>query len=129
VASVIEGENVSAPQFHAAEAVAFQLAAALELYEEGVGQLMAAASFDCALYSRVSRAVDEMRLYCASLPSLSVPWVHLLITHAELMHCFFEGARDGQVSTETGSCRERHLHALGALRQKCLYQFSRAVRH
>ncbi|MDB5897789.1 MAG: hypothetical protein JWP41_1391 [Ramlibacter sp.] len=116
---------MSAPQFRAAETVAFQLVALLEMYEERVAKL-SAIRFDPTLYAQVTRDIDSMRLYCASLPILSVPWVHLLISHTELVHSLFKCANAGKVLPQVEKCRAAHLSAVRSLREKCLYQFSRA---
>lgn len=117
---------MSAPQFRALDAVAFQLAALLEKYEEDVEEL-ASRWPDTTLYTRVSREIDEMRLLCASLPLLSVPWVHLLISHAELMHCLWKCTAGGK-SRAAEDCKANHYIAIRALREKCLYHFSRMER-
>lgn len=76
---------MSASQASALSAIAFQLVAALESYEEDVDRLVRTPA-DVELYQRVSRHVDELRMYAGALPSLSAAWVEVLIRHFELTH-------------------------------------------
>jgi hypothetical protein len=76
---------MSASQAHALSAIAFQLAATLERYEDEVeGMLLC--PLDADQYRRVSAHIDEMRLYASALPEVSVAWVEVLIRHFELTH-------------------------------------------
>jgi hypothetical protein len=118
---------LSAPEFRTIEAAAFQLAALLERYEEHVEELTST-WLDMELYVKVGKEVDEMRLHCATLPQLSVPWVHLLISHTELVHCLWKTSPDGQPSAKLADCRGKHAIAIRALREKCTYYFSRMDR-
>jgi hypothetical protein len=119
--------TMSACQFPTADTTAFRLAALLEEYEQHVGELTST-WLDAALYARVSREIGEMRLLCAALPLLSVPWVHLLISHAELVHCLWTCPPDGEESHPAERCKAHHLVAIRALRQKCLFHFTRIER-
>lgn len=76
---------MSASQAQACSAIAFQLAAALDAYEEDVAALLRA-PLDAEQYQRVSRQMDEMRMYAAALPTVSVAWVEVMIRHFELTH-------------------------------------------
>lgn len=76
---------MSASQAPALSAIAFQLAAALDVYEQDVA-LLVRAPLDPELYHRVSGHMDRMRMYAAALPGLAVPWVELMIRHFELTH-------------------------------------------
>ena len=115
---------MSARQLPATDAIAFQLAALLEQYEQSIDDLTSA-GFDAALYGRVSRELGDMRLLCARLPLLSVAWVHLLISHAELMHDLWREAPGSAATPAAEHCRARHLLAIRALRQQCLAHFIR----
>lgn len=84
---------MSAPQNHALSAIAFQLAAALDAYEQDLSALLRA-PLDPELYRRVSGHVDQMRMYAAALPSLAVAWVEVLIRHFELTHALLRVQRD-----------------------------------
>ena len=116
---------MSASQARAIDAIAFELAAAVENYEQACEQLVATRP-DMALYQSVSRQVDHMRLLCASLPQVSVAWVGLLISHAELVHCLWRCGEKSALSPELEACQVRHAHAIRALREKCVWLFSRA---
>ena len=99
---------MSAPQFQALSAIVFQLAAALESYEEDVAA-MVESPMDADLYRRVSAHVDRMRMYAAALPELSVAWVEVLIRHFELTHGLW------RAQTQPAQVQLPALH--GALRE------------
>lgn len=84
---------MSASHVPALSAIAFQLAAALDAYEQDVAVLVRV-GFDPDVYQRASRRMDEMRLYAASLPSVSVAWVEVMIRHFELLHGIWNGVQD-----------------------------------
>jgi hypothetical protein len=86
---------MSAPEFQAFGAIAFQLAATLDRYRNDVAA-MVQARHDPDLYRRVSAHVDEMRQYAAALPPVSVAWVEVLIRHFELTHGLWRAQRDPQ---------------------------------
>lgn len=96
---------MSASQGLALSAIAFQLAATLEIYDEHVARLLRA-PLDLELYRRASADVDQMRMYAASLPTLSVPWVEVLIRHFELTHGLWRAQRDASCAADLP-----HLHA------------------
>ena len=75
----------------ATEAVAFQLAALLENYEERVG-------------------------------------MHVLISHARLVHYLWQGLNGEKMPAETLQCKAQHLAAIRARRENCLRQISRTER-
>ncbi|HEY0825647.1 MAG TPA: hypothetical protein VGD76_17810 [Ramlibacter sp.] len=110
----------------ALEVVAFQLAARLEEYEAECRE-MVRTWYDADLYEQVSRSVDVMRLHCASIPQLSVPWVALLIAHTELVHCLWKVGADLPASApRMQDCLRGHAAALGRLQERCIWLFSRA---
>ncbi|MEJ5988563.1 hypothetical protein WG902_01090 [Ramlibacter sp. PS3R-8] len=84
---------MSAPQSQALSAIAFQLAATLEAYDEAVVAMLAA-PLDPDLYRRVSAQIDQMRMYAAALPTLSGAWVEVLIRHFELTHGLWRAQRE-----------------------------------
>lgn len=108
------------------DAIAFQLAAALERYEQDVGALTRS-WLDMDLYREVSEQVDQIRLYSASLPQLSVPWVELLIAHAELIHQMWRAQNARAVPGEDtfAQTHERHARAVRTLHQGCLCLLAR----
>lgn len=103
------------------DAIAFQLAAALESYERDVGAL-AASRLDMELYRQVSEQVDQIRVYTASLPQLGVPWVELLIAHAELIHQMWRAQNAGAAAGDPdfAPSLQRHGHAVRALHRACV---------
>jgi hypothetical protein len=114
---------MSASEAPALDAIAMQLVAALDAYELDTATMIAAWP-DLDHYAEVSEKVETIRMYCAALPEVSVPWVELLIAHAELIHHLWrvqyalvkvEGAGD-----HLATVRERHAVAIVALRNRCL---------
>jgi hypothetical protein len=110
------------------DAIALQLAAALDAYERDV-DAMVATWLDMDRYRQVSDEVEEIRLYCSALmPQLSVPWAEVLIAHAELVHSlwrlrFREDAQDRERLREV---RARHDGCLHSLRARCLRFLARS---
>lgn len=109
---------MSASQAPALTAVAFQLAAALEAYEQEVAALLAA-PVDPELYRRVSSRMDAMRMYAAALPSASVPWVELLIRHFELLHATWDRQQQGPEPADVPELQRQHRAAVQRLAREC----------
>jgi hypothetical protein len=119
---------MSASHAPALDAVAFQLAAGLEKYEQSV-QRMADRWLDMECYRTVSDEIEQIRMYSGALPQLSAPWVELLIAHAELVHCLWRGEHaatlpDGRTLPQV---REHHSACVAALRSRCLRLLARAA--
>lgn len=117
---------MSASQSQALDAIAFQLAAALEKYDHDAGTMIET-WLDMGLYRQVSDEVEQIRMYSAALPQLSVQWVELLIAHAELVHSlwrlrFREIEADGDRLAEI---RQRHSDCVRTLRARCLRLLAR----
>jgi hypothetical protein len=110
---------MSASQGHAFSAIAFQLAAALEAYEQDVAALLAG-SFDPEVYRRVSRHMDAMRMYAAALPSVSVAWVEVLIRHFELTHGLWRVEREGKGTVDLRELHAQLREAVQGLSRKCV---------
>lgn len=110
---------MSASQASALSAIAFQLAATLEAYEEDVAALV---RFPLAsdIYLRVSRHVDAMRMYSAALPSLSGAWVEVLIRHFELTHALLRAQKQGHPAVVAEQFHQQLREAVGRLRQLCV---------
>lgn len=111
---------MSASQTPAMRATAIQAADALERYKLHVGRL-AATWLDMELYGTVSAEIDEIQRYCRTVPALSLPWVALLISHAELIHCLWRSSQPGRgVPWED---RQRsladHLASIDVLKERC----------
>jgi hypothetical protein len=117
---------MSASHAPALDAIAMQLVVALDRYEHDVGR-MVDTWLDMDLYRDVSAQIEQIRMYCAALPQLSVHWVELLIAHAELVHSlwrlrFLEDAGD---RARLAMVRERHSGSIAVLRSRCLRLLSR----
>ena len=112
---------MSASHASALDAIAFQLAAALDRYGEDV-ERMVDTWLDMELYGRVSDQVEDIRVLSAALPQLSICWVELLIAHAELVHSlwrlrFREEAADRE---RLDAVHARHSACVASLKNRCL---------
>lgn len=116
---------MSASHAPAADAVAFQLAAALESYNDDV-ERMVETWLDMELYRAVSEKIEEIRALSAYLPQLAVHWVELLIAHTELVHTLWRAqqAADRQAQ-EVQRVREHHAACIASLRKRCLHHLLR----
>lgn len=112
---------MSAHHAPALDAIAFQLVAALEQYEQDAGT-MVATWLDMEQYGKVSDEVEQMRMLSAALPQLSVAWVEFLISHAELVHSLwrlrFQEREEDRGRLE--AVRTRHAECLRSLRARCV---------
>jgi hypothetical protein len=119
---------MSASHAPALDAIAFQLAAALDTYEQDVDAMMDA-PLDMDLYREVSEQVDQIRMYTAALPTLSVQWVELLIAHTELVHGLWRShyGREKTLPGEVDAIRAHHLACIVALRSRCLRLLQRSA--
>lgn len=112
---------MSASQAPALDAVALQLAAALDSYDRDTAAMVARWP-DMELYRSVSDQVEKIRMYSAALPAASVQWVELLIAHAELVHLLWQ-TQYGRKATDKGQIaarRDRHSDCVLALRNRAL---------
>jgi hypothetical protein len=89
----------------AVQAAAHELEAWLTTYELHVHELVFT-WLDMDLYRTVSDEIDVIRGLCAGLPELSVPWVGLLVSHAELVHCLWRRGQPGQ-RPDSGELQQR----------------------
>jgi hypothetical protein len=108
-------------EIQAFHAIALQLAAALDTYEQDT-QAMIAAWPDFERYRAVSEEVDRLRMYSSGLPETSVHWAELLIAHAELVHYLwrnFYGSGGGSAEAFE-RVRDHHADSIAALRSRCL---------
>jgi len=105
---------------HQAEqrAITFQLTAALDAYEHDLQALFDTPS-EAAIYQRLAQHFDQMQMYAASLPQLSVSWVALMISRAELMHALWRDAQDAGAHADGALLLEQHRDAVDALRRRC----------
>jgi hypothetical protein len=105
---------------HAGErrAIAFQLIAALEKYEHDL--LPLAKGYDPERYANLSRQFEELRLFAASLPELSVPWVAMLISRTEMTFALFKAQQaQKRGGGEQATFLEKHRFAVEELRGSC----------
>ena len=116
---------MSASTAPALDAIAFQLLKALDEYDRDVGS-MVDTWLDMELYHRVSAEVEDIRMYCSSLPRLSVRWVDLLIAHAALVHGLWrQQFQNGGGPGETlADMRVHHASCVEALRARCLRELA-----
>lgn len=105
----------------ALDAIAFQLAARLEDYEGDVDR-MVDTWLDMELYQEVSARIEEIRAMTTAVPQLSVPWVELLVAHAELVHSLwrlrFQELDADRVLLQ--QVRSRHVDCVRTMRSRCL---------
>lgn len=102
------------------DAIAFQLVAAVESYEQEVDLLLAAWP-DMEQYRAVSERIEAVRRYAAALPTVSVQFVALLIAHTELVHALWQQTNDRRAVDrhELQPACEQHRRCAAALRLKC----------
>jgi hypothetical protein len=109
---------MSASQAHALSAIAFQLAATLETYESEVEKMLEAPT-EADQYRRVSKHIDDMRLYASALPQVSVAWVEVLIRHFELTHHLWRVHQPDGAGEELEKLRVQLSQAVQRLSRKC----------
>jgi hypothetical protein len=107
-------------------AAGFQLLAFADQYSLELAGLLACTQ-DPERYAALSQCFERMRCVAATLPELSVSWVGVLISHAELVHALFRpgGARDSAGLREAA---QAHTEALEHLRAACQRLLRPAVR-
>lgn len=107
---------MSASQAPALSAIAFQLAAALDAYEQDVA-LLVRSPVDPEAYHRVSQHMDQMRMYAAALPPVAVAWVEVMIRHFELTHGLW---RPHAQQADLKQLHARLREAVRSLSRKCV---------
>lgn len=101
-------------QLSSARVLTFKLAAALEKYEMEV-RALAGGWLDLELCRRLQGQIGELRLYCASLPRVSVSWVAVMVSHARLLQ-----AGCDRLLPASSALLHEHLAAVEGLRHRCL---------
>lgn len=110
---------MSGCECQAMHATAAEIGAWLAAYEAHVRELVFT-WLDMELYRTVSDEVDALRALCAERPELSVPWVALLVSHAELVHCLWRRGQPGQ-RPDSGELQQRlreHLQCIARLAER-----------
>jgi hypothetical protein len=110
---------MAASDIQALDAIAFQLVAALERYEASTETLVSGWP-DMDGYRVVSAGIDEIRMYSAALPTLSVQFVTLLIAHAELIHCLWKLINSPAADDGVARALDQHRASIAGLRTKAL---------
>jgi hypothetical protein len=112
---------MSASSAPAMRAVALQLAAALDRYQQDFDDMLGAGS-DSIHYRQVTRELHDIRQMKGSLPELSEEMADVLIRHVETMH----GVWNVQLHpSQSHLCnirmlRFRHRQAVDAMRRACI---------
>jgi hypothetical protein len=97
--------------------VALQMLAALQAYDEDL--LPLARGYDPERYARLAEQFDQLRLHAASLPELSVPWVAVLVSRAEMTFTLFKAQQDANARSSVTQFIERHRIEVRELRGRC----------
>ncbi len=117
---------MSAPHFHALNAVVFQLVATLERYEQDLDMLMLDWP-NTQRYEAMRMRMDEIQMYSSSVPSVAVAAVALLIAHSELVFSLWRSdphaAPSGDELRRVGAS---HRATVESLRRQCLRELSRS---
>lgn len=111
---------MSASQRAAQHRIAIEVAASLRGYERDI-RLLVVTWLDMGLYEEVSVQVDEIRACCALLPEAAVPWIGLLVSHADLVHCLWRSsqAQDRPADAEIQLRLSEHLGCIESLACRC----------
>jgi hypothetical protein len=112
---------MSASEGRALDAIAFQLLAALEEYDQDTARMIAGWP-ELDLYRSVSDQMEKIRLYSSAVAEATVQSLELLIAHAELVHLLWraEYAGDRTSLEALEEVREHHADCVAALRNRCL---------
>ena len=93
--------------------LSFQLAAALEKYEQDL-RTLAHGWRDPDLFRRVQEQFADLRILGASLPRMSVSWVAVLVSRTRLLQALCTR------SAPRVAVLQDHLQAVDGLRKRCL---------
>ena len=110
-----------ATKFSSSREAAQAALATLEPYARDVRHLVAS-WLDADLYQRVGHQMERLRHDFAALPELSAPWVELLISHAELVHCLWRSAHlpADEGAKARGAQLAAHLERVDATLRRCM---------
>jgi len=99
-------------------AAAFQLLALLDRYEQDTAELLDSCLPD--LYARWSKDFEDMRLIALSVLDLHIPWLHVLISRAELVHAMWQLSAGRPCPRPLTELAAPHQDAITALRNRAL---------
>lgn len=111
---------MSASQQAVQRVTAMKIAAALRSYERHIVRLVPS-WLDVDLYQTASVEIDQVRAWCGTLPGVSVPWIALLISHADLMLSLWNSAGHppGACNDEIQQRLAEHVACIHALAHRC----------
>jgi hypothetical protein len=116
---------MAATHVPALSAIAFQLVATLEHYEQDLDALLLDWP-DTQRYEAIRRHMDNIQMYSSSVPSLAVSAVALLISHSELVFTLWRGQPGSRpAGDELLRVRADHRGCVASLRRHCLRELSR----
>ncbi|MDB5956549.1 hypothetical protein [Ramlibacter sp.] len=115
---------MSISQGAALSAIAFQFAAALEVYDQEADRLVQAHG-DLGIYQALGVRMDEMRRYATALPDCAGPWVEVLIRHFELTHTLWHVQQGKAVYRDLQTVRHAHAGAVQFLSQRLVHLLPR----
>ncbi|HSV34142.1 MAG TPA: hypothetical protein VLI46_01235 [Ramlibacter sp.] len=112
---------MSASSAPALRAIAFQLAQALDRYQQDFDD-MAESRGDTGHYRQVTRELHDIRAMKGVLPQLSEEMAEVLLRHVELVHSVWDAQirHAGEATDQTHRLRVRHRAAVDAMRRKCV---------
>jgi hypothetical protein len=117
---------MSAAQGHALQAIAHQLLAALDPYQDSLGELVAGWP-DLAFYRGVSARIDQIRNYTLALPEIRVQWAALLVAHTTLVQalCKLAPGSEAEAAPQLRDLRDEHAACVAALRARLRWAIER----
>jgi hypothetical protein len=99
-------------------AIASQLAAALQAYDEGLERLLQR-GWDSDLYRSLSDQFDSMQMWAASLPRLGGGWSELLITRVELTHALWCHRTPSRIDGRVVALHAQHREVIREVLSRC----------
>ena len=111
-------------------AIAFQLAATLEAYEQDAFRLEDAGP-DQALWAEVDAEMDRIRSFCAAFPSLDRASTTLFVLHEKWLQALRLAAAGSspEAKHHLAELRGAHAQSVSRLRGQCLQRLTRRVPH
>jgi hypothetical protein len=100
-------------------AAAFHLLALLERYEQDTASLLGS-SWSPDVHARWANDFEQMRLVALTVGDLHVPWLHLLISRAELVHAVWQMSNGRPTQRALDELEVPHQDAITALRNRAI---------